>query len=306
MTAKNDSKCSDADAGNETGAELLAEGFALLRNAGGAERRRDARLDVELLLAHAIGVPRAVLERQARVASKTATHYRTLLARRARGEPIAYLLGEWEFYGISFAVSPAVLVPRPETELLVDWALEHLRNRAETVRIADLGTGSGCIAIAIALELSRAEVHATDISEDALAVARQNVARHGLGARVRLYQGDWLAPLTPPFDLIVSNPPYVARNDSKLSADVARFEPAGALHDSDGDGLGAYRRLANDVGRYLSHAGAGVLVEVGEDQAPQVTRIFAAAGFRTTVRRDLAGIERALLCQRVGVGIDAG
>jgi release factor glutamine methyltransferase len=182
--------------------------------------------------------------------------------------------------------------------------VERLRDRAAAARpavVADLGTGSGAIAIALAHERPDVQIYATDISAAALRVARRNIDRHALAHRVRLCPGDGLAALgdpEPAFDLIVSNPPYVAGGDPRLATDVARFEPAIALHDCDGDGLGFYRKLARGAAGYLRDSAAALLIEVGEDQADRVADIFGAHGFGSRRRCDLASIERALCCVR--------
>ncbi|MFQ5655376.1 MAG: peptide chain release factor N(5)-glutamine methyltransferase [Planctomycetota bacterium] len=257
-------------------------------------------LDAELLLAAVLGVERARLrvEPDIAVPRERREAFQRLLAERRSGRPVAYLLGEWEFYGVPLTITPAVLVPRPETELLVDWACELLSGRMGSLRIAEVGTGSGCVSIAIALELPGAEIHATDISPDALDVAAANVRRHHLQDRIHLHEGDLLDPLSGLFDLILCNPPYVARGDPRIDPDVATHEPDVALFDHlDGDGLGTHRRLALGAGGILSDSGS-LLVEVAEDQAAAARDLFQAAGWRSEVRRDLAGIERALRLHR--------
>ena len=207
-------------------------------------------------------------------------------ARRRAGEPLAYLIGEREFYSRRFAVTPAVLVPRPETELLVQMALERAAGIAAP-RILDLGTGSGCIAISLALELPGADVVATDISAGALDVARANARQ--LGAQVAFVAGDWYASVEGRFDLIVANPPYVAPGDPHL-ADL-RFEPASALAASD-HGLSCLRQIIAGAPEHL-HAGGRLLLEHGYDQAIAVHEMLASGGFEEiSTARDHAGIER--------------
>ncbi|VCU71108.1 Release factor glutamine methyltransferase [Pigmentiphaga humi] len=213
-------------------------------------------------------------------------------ARRRAGEPVAYLLGEREFMSHAFTVTPAVLIPRPETELLVETALAHLAGR-HAPRVLDLGTGSGAIAVSIALARPDAHVTATDSSAEALAVAAGNARR--LGARVDFRQGSWYDALrdTPalPFDVIVSNPPYIASGDVHLSQGDLRFEPPQALTDR-ADGLQALRAIASGARPHLAPGGA-LWMEHGWDQAEDVRDMLRTGGFQEVAsRRDLAGIER--------------
>lgn len=265
-----------------------------------------AGLDSELLLMRALAVERAALHARPRTVVRRVArgHFRDAVLARGRGRPIAYLLGMQEFYGRGFEVTPDVLIPRPETELLVDWALEWVRatgprRGGRPLRLADVGTGSGCIAISLAREFAASgvavEIIATDCCPLALALARRNALRHGVAARVGFHRGDLLAPLGGKFDLIVSNPPYVAPGDPRLEPQVADHEPRLALIDSvDGDGLGFHRRFARECAEYL-HGDGALLLEVGDGQAPAVRELFETAGFRAETRRDLAGIERAVL-----------
>lgn len=245
--------------------------------------------DARLLLGHLLGRDRAWLEahRDDLLDAAVAVSFDALAARCQAGEPVAYLLGRKEFYGRDFAVSPAVLIPRPETELLVETALALLAgNRAP--RILDLGTGSGCLAVTLALELPAAAVTAVDVSPAALAVARQNAER--LGASVRFMPSDWFDALGGErFDLVVGNPPYIAAGDSHL-ADL-RCEPAGALV-SGVDGLDAIRIIAAAAPAHLV-AGGWLLLEHGYDQGAAAAALLAGAGFSSVEqRRDLAGILR--------------
>lgn len=258
-------------------------------------------LDARWLLEHVIGTDAAALSARADepLPPDAADRLEVLVAERERGVPLAHLLGEWEFWSLPLFVTPDVLVPRPETELLVEWGVELLRD-LPAPRIADLGTGSGCIALALATELPGARVDAVDISAAALDVAARNRARHGLDDRVRLHHGDLIAPLDAPldgdgcYDLIVSNPPYIAPGDPKLEAGVAAHEPALALFDpAGGAGLGFYDRIVAEAVPRLA-AGGSVIVELPEDGADRVRARFEAAGCAVEVRRDLAGIERAL------------
>jgi release factor glutamine methyltransferase len=212
-----------------------------------------------------------------------------LVERRRAGEPVAYLAGEREFYSLAFKVAPAVLIPRPETEGLVDWALERLPPEASPLAL-DLGTGSGCVAIAIAKHRPRARVTATDISAGALALARENAARHGAG--IEFLQSDWFAALGERrFDLIVSNPPYVAEDDPHLAQGDLRFEPRAALA-AGARGLDAIETIVEQAVRRL-RPGGWLLLEHGEEQGACVRALLAAAGYRgIETRQDLAARER--------------
>lgn len=224
--------------------------------------------------------------------------------RRATGEPLAYVIGEWEFFGLDFEVTPDVLVPRPETEHLVEWALE-LMPKDLPQRGLEVGVGSGCVVTTLAKERPLTQWIATDISEPALAVARRNGLRHQVEARVEWTLHD-LADVegsTPwrgdRFDLVVSNPPYIAPDDPELATNVAQFEPEPALLDVwERDGLGAYRRLAS-LAKTLLRSGGQLIVEVGNTQARDVAALFERAGFDPEVRKDLAGIDR-LVGARLG------
>lgn len=255
------------------------------------------RLDAEILLAHTLGIPRSQLFARAGVPLSAGqwAGYELMLERRRAGEPIAYVTGSWEFWSLPLAVSPAVLVPRPETELLVEWALELLPKAMPTTA-ADLGTGSGAIALALAHERPQAEISAIDISPAALDVARGNAQSLGL-ANVAFRQADfalWLAS-APLHDLIVSNPPYVAQGDPHLR-DLAR-EPELALV-AGADGLDCLRSIGNNARRAL-RSGGGLLLEHGYDQGAVVREILRKAGFvDIETRHDLSGHERATGARR--------
>lgn len=244
--------------------------------------------EARLLLGHLLGRSTAWIEAH-RDEALDSVAYAPLVARRAAGEPVAYILGQREFYGRDFAVGPAVLIPRPETELLIDLAKEAIGGLAAP-RILDLGTGSGCLAVTLALELPRASVTAVDISAAALAQAGANAVQ--LGAQVRLSQSDWFAALNDErFDLIVANPPYIAAADPHLSEGDLRFEPASALA-SGHDGLAAIRRIVADAARHLTGEGR-LLFEHGYDQAAATADLLSTAGFCAIEQhRDLAGILR--------------
>jgi release factor glutamine methyltransferase len=255
-------------------------------------RRHIPPNEARLLLGHLLGRDAAWLaaHRDDAVAVDVAERMSALAVRRAAGEPVAYLLGVREFYGRDFTVTPAVLIPRPETELIIDIAKEKLF-AADAAAVLDLGTGSGCLAITIALELPWAQASAADISPAALEVARGNARR--LGASVAFFESDWFTALPPQrFDCIVANPPYVAAGDPHLAAGDLRFEPAGALTDN-ADGLAAIRRIAAAAPQWLN-PGGWLFLEHGYDQGEAVHALLAAAGFIDIEQhRDLAGILRA-------------
>ena len=213
--------------------------------------------------------------------------YGQLEQRRVLGEPIAYLTGQREFYGLNFRVTPAVLIPRPDTELLVELALQHA---APHSALLDLGTGSGAIAVAIAHQRSDLQVWASDISEPALAVARQNALTHG--CNITFVLSDWYTRLPErQWQIIVSNPPYIEQHDPHLKQGDLRFEPIHALTDH-ADGLSACRQLIAGAAAYLSTDG-WLLIEHGYDQAAKVRELFAAHSFKQIQSwRDLGGIER--------------
>lgn len=258
-------------------------------------------VDAQVLLAHALGRDRAWLIAHAAdpLSREDADRFFALARRRRDGEPVAYLTGWREFWGLRLAVDPSVLIPRPETETLVEIALARLpADRAS--HVLDLGTGSGAIALAIASERPQSQVVATDRSPAALAVARANAKRLGI-ANVWFAQADWYEglPSAAPggFDLIASNPPYVAARDAHLREGDLPFEPIGALA-AGGDGLDALRVIVAGAPPRLA-AGGWLAVEHGYDQSDAVQRLFAAAGFEGIVRaRDLAGIPRVVAGHR--------
>jgi len=254
-------------------------------------RTRIAPAEARLLLGHLLQRSTAWLEahRDEPVEESVVQKMSALVGRRNAGEPIAYLLGVREFYGRDFSVTPDVLIPRPETELLIDIAREKV-GAGKTAKILDLGTGSGCIAVTLALELPQTQVTAADVSPAALAVARDNAAR--LGAHVEFFESDWFAALPSTcFDLIVANPPYVTAGDPHLSEGDLRFEPQGALTDH-ADGLAALRHIIAHAPARLSQHG-WLFCEHGYDQGDAVKGLLLAAGFTELEQhRDLAGIVR--------------
>lgn len=252
-------------------------------------RGRIPPAEAKLLLRHVLGCSAAEIaahpERE--FGEDQASRYAMLVGRRAAGEPVAYLVGSREFFGREFRVTPAVLIPRPETERLVEVVLSKL-SRGDAPRILDLGAGSGCVAITLALAAG-AEVTAVDVSREALAVARENAGR--LGARVEFIESDWFSAVDGRFDLIVGNPPYVAEGDPHLNEGDLRFEPMTALACGQ-DGLSAIRRIVADAPRFLE-PGGWLFLEHGYDQAEAMRALLAEAGFPAIEQhRDLAGIVR--------------
>jgi release factor glutamine methyltransferase len=251
-----------------------------------------ARLDAEVLLAHVLGLRRLdlYLKFDRPLSEAELVEYRSLTAKRAKGEPVAYLVGHKEFMGLDFIVTPAVLVPNPDTEVLVQRAVEIAREAGRSLRMADVGTGSGCIAIAVAHYAHNVEVVASDTSEEALEIAARNVATHALGDRVQLVCGDLMAPLTGSFDLVCANLPYVAAG-SRLPAEVVA-QPAQALY-AEQDGSELVTRLLDEAPAHMN-AGGRVLAEL--DPAILSFVVVAAergfAGHR--VHRDFAGHERVI------------
>jgi release factor glutamine methyltransferase len=246
-------------------------------------------LENRILLCHALGLTRVGLITQSErvLNAAEAQALGALVARRQAGEPIAYIVGKREFFGLEFSVTEAVLIPRPDTELLVELALERLPQGGT---VLDMGTGSGAIAVALAHTRRDATVTALDLSAEALAVARAN-AQHN-GAAVRFVQSDWFGALGGGvFDLVVSNPPYIASGDAHLSQGDLRFEPVGALTDH-ADGLSALRTIIAGAPAHLAEGG-WLLMEHGYDQAEQVRKLLADTGYSEVQSwRDLSSIER--------------
>ena len=274
----------------------LAARIAEQLSAAGIE---DARGEAWLLLAAATGRARAALMAGSleRLSPAEQARLAELVRRRAAREPIAYILGEKEFWSLPFSVSPAVLIPRPETETVVEAVLNQVADRQACLQILDLGTGSGCLLLALLVELPNALGLGVDRSEEALRIAKRNAERLGLDDRARFAAGDWGCGLAGRYDVIVCNPPYVTESEwPALQPDVRAFEPAGALR-AGSDGLDAYRALAPDLARLLSPVGV-VCVEIGQGQADAVVELLAAHGLAVVERRrDLAGIERCLVAR---------
>jgi release factor glutamine methyltransferase len=284
----------------ESTASSLPIGAALNQARAALASLASARLDAELLLAHVLRCPRSTVLRDAEriLANAPQRQYFALVTRRARGEPLAYLTGEREFWSLPLRVTPAVLIPRPETELVVERALALLG--ATPARVADLGTGSGAIALALAKERPQWQVSATDRSAEALEVAALNARALGLGA-VRFLQGDWCEPLAGQrFDLIASNPPYIAEGDPALLDAALQHEPQQALV-SGPLGLTALIQIIREACSYLLPGGYLVL-EHGSDQAAAVGAALVDAGYANVrSHRDLAGHERVSEARAAGL-----
>jgi release factor glutamine methyltransferase len=260
-----------------------------------------ARLDAETLLLHQAGKDRAwlITHLEDDFAGCRAIGYAALLDRRAKGEPIQYMVGECEFYGLPLRVTPDVLIPRPETELLVERGLALASGFLEP-RIVDVGTGSGAISIALAHHLSGAHIVATDISQAALHIARENAERNQVALSIRFLHGDLLEAVAgESFELIVSNPPYVAVQDrASLSIEVREYEPAAALF-AGHDGLEVYRRLIPAAYEALSHGGY-IALEIGYGQSEAICDLLRRAAFKEiTFVPDLQGIQRVVTAQRL-------
>jgi len=258
------------------------------------------RLDAEVLLAYGLGKDRAWLyaHPEYALAPDQLGDYQALIARRAAHEPVAYLTGHKEFFGLDFVVTPGVLIPRPETEQLVEIALQILEAEAcpDTIAIADVGTGSGAIAITLAMHVQAAHIFAIDVSAAALAAARHNAVRHGVAGRVDCLQGDLLAPLRGAFHLIVANLPYLSRADlAAAPPEVARWEPRLALEGGP-DGLAVIRRLLAAAANRLHPAGA-LLAEIGAGQGADVLALADQHFPRAAVEiaQDYTGLDRVLV-----------
>jgi release factor glutamine methyltransferase len=280
------------------GRRLIAEAATELASAG----IENPRLDAETMLAQACHSSRvAVISGLAEINDLARERYAAMITRRMRREPLAYILGYKEFYSLEFEVTPAVLIPRPETETVVSAALEFIQDRAHA-RVCDLGTGSGAIALAIAANAPAAQLTATDISAEALAVARRNAARLELASRVRFRFADCFKPIDRigplgRFDLIVSNPPYISDDQiAGLAPEICRYEPRAALAGG-ADGLELYRRVAPALRDHLEKHGSAIM-EIGAEQLAAVAEIMRKAG-ATSIKdvRDLAGVPRVVVAR---------
>jgi release factor glutamine methyltransferase len=274
----------------------LAEGTARLAAAG----IDSARLDARLLLAAAAGrsVEQIVARPEQALSSRESEAFDALIDRRAYREPVSQLLGRREFWSLDFVTTRDTLTPRPDTETLVDTALRLFPDRAADLRFLDLGTGTGCLLLALLSEYPVARGIGTDASPAAAAIARRNVSAHRLDGRAQVIVGHWDEAIDGVFDMIVSNPPYIATAElARLDPEVARYEPRAAL-DGGADGLDAYRDLAPRVARRLAPAGFALL-EIGLGQAADVESICVAAGLQVYGRAcDLAGQERCVVVKR--------
>lgn len=279
--------------------DALQRGAVFLRHSGSPS----ARLDAEVLLAHTLRLRRVelYLRLERPLTDPEEREYEALLQRRARREPVSYLVGQKEFFGLTFTVDRRVMIPRPETEILVERALEAAEAwRGRDLHIADIGTGSGCIAIALAVRLPWAGLYGTDLSAEALQVAEENCRQSGVGDRVTLLQGDLCESLPQPVDLLVSNPPYTVWSD--LPAGITDYEPRLAL-DGGAAGLALYRRLVPQLARSV-RPGGQVFLEVGEGQAEAVVGLAREhlPGAPTRIWPDYGGLERVVQIGPLGLG----
>jgi release factor glutamine methyltransferase len=274
-----------------TFADQVARGLERLVAAG--IREDEARRDAELLARHALGWDRAawLASRRDAASSRFIAEYEALLTRRAAREPVSLILGRREFWGLEFDTGPGALIPRPETELIVEEALEEVTD-VHAPLVADVGTGTGCLAVALARELPHARIVATDVSAPALNIARANAAKHAVAARVHLIRANLLDGLAAQFDLIVSNPPYVKSGDrAGLGPEVRDYEPAVALFGGP-DGLDAIRALLARAPAHLKPEGRFIL-EFGYGQDSDVVALARSAGFDVLrIRADLQDIPR--------------
>jgi release factor glutamine methyltransferase len=277
--------------------QRVVEARERLRRAGISPDQ--AAIDAEILARHALGQDRAtyLAHRDESIADDVSERLEAMVQRREGREPVAYILGEREFWGLSFLVSPAVLIPRPETEAIVEKALTLMDDAGRAWQLADVGTGSGCLAVALARERVNANVIATDISEAALGVAAANAMRHGVDSRIRLIRTSLLDDVTGPFDLIVANPPYVPGSSRDgLQPDVRDHEPATAVFGHGADGLDEVRHLLTQTPEKLT-PGGWLLMEFGFGQGDAVrAAVNAVPELRLVeVLQDLQGLERTLV-----------
>lgn len=286
---------------------LLSEGEIRLKACG----VQGARLDAEVLMARALGIERGALAARLGVenpiSEESARTFRRYVKRRALGEPVAYIIGEREFWSLAFEVTPAVLIPRPETEILVEEAITVSRRldrrSGEPLRAVDVGTGSGAIAVALASELPEARIAAIDSSPEAIAVARRNADRHGVAGRIDLIEGDLLSPLMsggagPEWHLVVSNPPYIAEEEREsLMREVRDHEPERALFAGPG-GMASIERIVPQAARLLV-PGGWLLLEISPERAGPVEGLLEAGGWEAIgTRRDYAGLVRMVRARR--------
>jgi release factor glutamine methyltransferase len=276
--------------------QALTEAAETLRAAG----IDTAVLDARVLLCHALGLGEEYLlgSQETPINQDIAGQYRKFVARRQQHEPIAHITHKKEFWSLDFTVTPATLVPRPESETLVESALQRFPDRDRAYEIVDFGTGSGCLLITLLRELPKSIGIGIDISTSALAVASANAKALGVAPRARFVQGDWAKNIKGAFDIIIGNPPYIAEGEiNKLAPDVAKFEPHTALFGG-ADGLDAYRALMPQVARLLKSNGTA-LFEIGQGQTAGITKIIREAGLKAVeVKPDLAGIDRCIIIKK--------
>ena len=278
----------------ESRGQALCRGAASLRCAC----IHNPRLEARLLLAHALGVPPEAILRDRHLPAD-ALGYDALVARRAGHEPLALILGRREFWSLDFLVSPATLIPRGDSETLIEAALAEFPDRSAVRRVLDLGTGTGCLLLAALGEFAGAFGVGVDLVPAAAELAARNAVSLGFAGRAAFLVADWDEPLAGRFDLILSNPPYIPTGDiAGLMAEVAFHEPSSAL-DGGADGLAAYRRILAGLAALLEPGGVAV-IELGVGQAAAVAALGAATGFSTSLRDDLAGIPRALILKKFG------
>lgn len=285
-----------------TAGETRRAALAALRAALAGADSDTSDLDARILLTRALGIDAAALLREPDLplgedgAARVSAYGR----RRLAGEPVGRILGEREFWGLPFRLSPGTLEPRPDTETVVAAALARCPDRAGSASVLDIGTGSGCILVALLSERPQARGIGTDRSRDALATARRNAAANGVAARASFVACDWAGALRGPFDVVVSNPPYIRAGDiAGLAPEVARHDPRAAL-DGGPDGLAAYRAILADLPRLLAPGGTAIL-EIGHDQAEAVRALAAGTGLEVReVVRDLGGRDRVAVLGRSG------
>ena len=262
----------------------------------------EARMDAALLLGHLLGRDRGYMisHSEDSVPRELVDQYRQAVDRRAKGEPLQYITGHQEFFGLDFEVSPAALIPRPETELLVETAIDLMEGRDQPF-ICDVGTGTGCIAITLLVHLPKAKGLAIDISKDALELARRNASKHGVIDRITFLLSDCFEAVAEPdqFDLIASNPPYVAEDAvSGLQREVRDFEPLVALTPG-GDGLAVIKRLISEAQQRV-RTGGYLLLEIGFDQRERVLRLIDEESWKVLdVHKDLQGIPRTVVLEKI-------
>lgn len=273
-------------------ADALSDATRRLREAG----IDTARLDARVLLAHALGEGELAAARpESEVSPRVQEVFRSLVDRRARREPVAYITGHKEFWSLEFDVGPGVLVPRPESETLIEELTRLVPDRNTALALLDLGTGTGCLLLSALREYPRGEGTGVDASEEALRWARRNAAKLGVAGRCAMLLGNWSEKIDGPFDAILANPPYIRSEEiAALAPEVSRYEPVPAL-DGGPDGLAAYRAIAMKAASLLKPEGV-LLAEIGAGQSESVTTIFEAAGLDVVkIARDLSGIPRCVV-----------